>query len=658
MDIRERINKLREEIANHDYHYHVLDAPLIPDAEYDKLMAQLKRLEADFPEFITSDSPTQRVAPAPLSGFDGVRHAVPLLSLSNAYNMLDLQEFDRKVREGYSDELKYVVELKIDGLAVALRYENGVLTQGATRGDGEVGEDITQNLRTIRSLPLTLRKPLTAEVRGEAYMPKLAFLAMNRDREEKGLQVFANPRNAAAGSLRQLDPRMAAERNLDLVVYALARIAGDTVSSHSEALELLRESGVKVSPLRQVVDTIEEAYAICLKYQVDRHNLPYEIDGMVIKVNEYEAHRQLGATAKSPRWAIAYKFPAEVVTTRLKNIEITVGRTASLNPTAILEPVTIAGSVVSRASLHNADLIAEKDIRIGDYVYVQKAGDVIPEVIGPVVERRTGAERQFIFPTHCPECGFSAVRRDTEVAYRCPNEACPAISREKIIYFVSRSAMNIEGVGEALIVSLLKNGLVTDAADLYFLTEEALLSLPRMGKRSAGNVLEAVSRSKGNSLERLIAALGIPLVGEKAAFTLAREFKHLERLLSAKFEELVAIPEVGDKMAVSIMDFFSATDTAALIEKLKAAGVNFAYHATAQGTKLAGLTFVITGTLPGISREEAAELILAQGGAVAGSVSKKTSYLLAGEKAGGKLDKAQALGVPVIGLDELREMLR
>lgn len=657
MDIREHLIRLRTDINRHDYNYHVLDAPLIPDIEYDKLMIELRALEAEHPELITADSPTQRVAPQPLSAFESVRHNVPLLSLSNAYNLAELQDYDRRAREGYGGCVAYVVELKIDGLAVALRYENGEMVQGATRGDGEVGEDITQNLRTIHSLPLTLRRPLSLEVRGEAYMPRAAFTNLNIEREQNGQQVFANPRNAAAGSLRQLDPRIAASRKLDLVVYSLARIDGAQVTSHSDALELLRESGLKVSPLRQVVNTIEEAYAICLKYQADRHNLPFEIDGIVIKLNDYDGQRQLGATAKSPRWAIAYKFPAEVVTTRLLGVEITVGRTASLNPTAILVPVTIAGTIVSRASLHNADLIGAKDIRIGDYVYVQKAGDVIPEVIGPVLERRTGEEVPYQFPTSCPECGTHVERRVEEVAWRCPNALCPALQREKIIYFVSRGAMDIEGVGEALVSAMLQHGLVRDAADLYYLTEEQLLSLPRTGKRSVANALAAIERSKSQSLERLITALGIPFVGEKVAFTLSREFKNLDILMSAIFEELTAVPEVGEKMAESIIGFFASEENRSVVEKLRSAGVNFTYHSQVQGTALSGKTFVITGTLPGISREEAAEVVLAHGGTVVGSVSRKTDYLLAGEKAGGKLDKAQGLGIPVIDLDELRRII-
>lgn len=657
MDVRERLSRLRADISEHDYHYHVLDAPLVPDSEYDKLMIELRALEAQHPELITADSPTQRVAPQPLSAFESVRHNVPLLSLSNAYNLAELQDFDRRVREGYGGSVEYIVELKLDGLAVALRYEDGQMVQGATRGDGEVGEDISQNLRTIRSVPLALNRPLSLEVRGEAYMSKTAFAVLNAERESNGQQVFANPRNAAAGSLRQLDPRIAASRKLDFVVYGLAKIDGEQVLSHSQALELLRKIGFKVSPLRQVVNTIEDAFAVCLKYQVDRHNLPFEIDGIVIKLNDYDGQRQLGATAKSPRWAIAYKFPAEVVVTRLLGIEITVGRTASLNPTAILEPVTIAGTVVSRASLHNGDLIGEKDIRVGDYVYVQKAGDVIPEVIGPVLERRTEEQVPYQFPTSCPECGTHAERKADEVAWRCPNALCPALQREKIIYFVSRGAMDIEGVGEALVATMLQHRIIQSAGDLYYLSEEELLSLPRTGKRSAANALAAIEKSKGQSLERLITALGIPLVGEKAAFTLSREFKNLDTLMSAIPEELKAVPEVGEKMAESIVAYFAAAENRTLVEKLRSAGVNFTYHSQAQGTALSGKTLVITGTLPGISREEAAEMVLSQGGTVAGSVSRKTDYLLAGEKAGGKLDKARGLGVPVIDLDDLRRMI-
>ncbi|MBT9134236.1 MAG: DNA ligase [Firmicutes bacterium] len=666
LDVRERVQTLCRDIATHDYHYHVLDAPLISDAEYDHLLRELRALEAEHPELVLPSSPTQRVAPRPLAAFDTVGHRVPMLSLANAFSRAELESFDRRVRETYDGQVQYVVELKIDGLAVAVRFEHGHFVQAATRGDGETGEDITANIRTIRSLPLTLRLPLTLEARGEAYMPRVAFTKLNEERAEQGLQVFANPRNAAAGSLRQLDAREAGKRNLDVVFYALSELeAADTdPKSHEDALSLLARAGLKVSPLRQTVDSIDAAFNLCLEYQAKRHTLPYDIDGIVIKVNNFDAQRQLGATAKSPRWAIAYKFPAEQVVTRLLNIEITVGRTATLNPTAVLEPVAIAGTLVSRASLHNAEFIAGKDIRIGDLVYVAKAGEIIPEVLGPLVDRRTGAEKAFVYPANCPECGTPAVQRAGEVAWRCPNPACAALLRERIIYFVSREAMDITGIGEALVANLLAHGLVQDAGDLYFLTREDLLKLPRLQAKSAAKVLAAIDKSRGNSLERLLTALGIPLVGTKAALTLAQGFGNLEQLGTARYEDLVAIPDIGDKMAASITEFFALPSTHTLLDKLKRAEVNFTYLVNLRftgshtGTSLAGLTFVITGTLPGLSREEATGLILAHGGTVSGSVSARTNYLLAGEKAGEKLTKAQALGVAVISLSELQALLK
>ncbi|MBS3985300.1 MAG: NAD-dependent DNA ligase LigA [Selenomonadales bacterium] len=658
MNVKERIDALLRDIATHDYHYHVLDAPLITDAQYDALVGELRALEEAHPEFIVPGSPTQRVAPRPLTAFEAVRHRVPMLSLANAFSRAELESFDRRVREAYDGNVQYIVELKVDGLAVAVRYESGHLVQAATRGDGETGEDITANMRTIRSLPLTLRQPLTLEARGEAYMPRAAFAKLNAERSEQGLQVFANPRNAAAGSLRQLDAREAARRNLDVVFYALAELEGDKQpESHSDALALLAQAGLKVSPLRQIAATIGEALDVCLEFQSKRHTLPYDIDGLVIKVNSYDAQRQLGATAKSPRWAIAYKFPAEQVVTRLLDIEVTVGRTATLNPTAILEPVAVAGTTVSRASLHNAELIAAKDIRIGDFVYVAKAGEIIPEVLAPLTERRTGTEKPFVYPTNCPECGAVAVQRAGEVAWRCPNPDCPALLRESIIHFVSRDAMDISGVGEALIANLLAHNLLRDAGDLYFLTQEALLALPRLQAKSAAKVLAAIDKSRSNSLERLLTGLGIPLVGTKAALTLAQVFGSLPALMAARYEDLVAIPDIGDKMAASILVFFSLPSTLTLLDKLTRAGVNLAYLARRQGANLAGLTFVITGTLPGLSREEATALIVANGGTVSGSVSARTTYLLAGEKAGEKLIKAESLGVSVISLRELQDMI-
>ena len=658
MDVKERIQTLCREIAVHDYNYHVLDAPLVTDAQYDALLRELRELEALYPECILPSSPTQRVAPRPLTAFDTVRHRVPMLSLTNAFSQAELEAFDRRVRDAYGGPVQYVVELKIDGLAVAVRYSDGHLAQAATRGDGETGEDITANIRTIRSLPLALRLPLTLEARGEAFMPRSAFARLNAERRDEGLQVFANPRNAAAGSLRQLDPREAAKRNLDVVFYALAELEGaEQPESHRDALALLAQAGLKVSPLRAIAATISEAYEVCLAYQARRHTLPYDIDGMVIKVDDFSAQRQLGTTAKSPRWAVAYKFPAEQVVTRLLDIEVTVGRTATLNPTAVLEPVEVAGTQVSRASLHNADFIAGKDIRIGDFVYVAKAGEIIPEVLAPLTERRTGGEKPFVYPTNCPECGTAAIQRAGEVAWRCPNPACPARLRESIIHFVSRDAMDISGVGEALVESLLAHSLVGDPGDLYFLTREELLSLPRLQAKSATKVLAAIDKSRGNSLERLLTGLGLPLVGTKAALTLAQVFGHMAQLVDARYEDLVAIPDIGDKMAASITEFFDLPSTHVVLDKFKRAGVNLAYLGSRAGESLAGLTFVITGTLPGQSREEATALIIANGGAVSGSVSARTSYLLAGEKAGEKLAKAEGLGIPVISLPELLAMI-
>ena len=657
-DIKTRIEELRARIRSHDLNYYVHDNPTIPDTEYDALMRELRSLEEANPGLIAPDSPTQRVAPAPLASFAQVRHHIPLLSLSNATNRAELEDFDRRVRLGYGGDVEYVVELKVDGLAVALTYVDGVFVQGATRGNGEVGEDITQNLRTIPSLPLRLTRPLSVEVRGEAYMSKQAFADLNQIRQDRGLQTFANPRNAAAGSLRQLDPAAVAERKLHLVAYAAAGAQGLGLSCQSEALALLEEMGFAVSKERSVCSTIDEVYELCLTYRDLRHSLPFEIDGMVIKLNDFEGQRQLGATAKSPRWAVAYKFPAEVSITRLLNIEVTVSRTGSLNPTAVLEPVALAGTMVSRASLHNADLIAAKDIRVGDYVYVQKAGDIIPEVIGPVTERRTGSELPFVYPSSCPECGTEVVRRQEEVAWRCPNPLCPAKQREKIIHFVSKAGMDIEGLGESLVVLLVSSGLVTTVADLYRMPRNELLNLPRFAAKSVDNLLLSLEKSKEEGLERLLAALGIPMVGERAAQTLAREYGTLERFRAATYDELVALPEIGTKMAAGIVDYLADKANALLLDDLIGLGLNLEYRQSAVGDSLAGKSFVITGTLPGISREEAARLIASHGGVVSGTVSARTDFLLAGDKAGSKLDKATKLGVEVIDLAGLRRLIK
>ncbi|NLY53268.1 MAG: NAD-dependent DNA ligase LigA [Firmicutes bacterium] len=654
-----RAAELRQLINRHNYLYYVLDRPEITDAAYDALMRELEAIEAKYPDLVQPDSPTQRVGAPPAAGFVTVSHAIPMFSLANAFTAADLREFDQRVRElAGVDKVSYVVELKFDGLAVSLQYVDGLLTTGATRGDGSVGEDITSNLRTLPTVPLRLQQPYTLTVRGEVYMPKATFARLNAERQEAGLPLFANPRNAAAGSMRQLDPKIAASRGLAIYFYNLASIDGVNLTTHADSLKLMREVGLRVNSDWVVLDSIDEIIDYCLAWHEKRHSLPYEIDGLVIKVNDLALQSRLGYTAKSPRWAIAYKFPAEQVQTKLLDIEISVGRTGTLNPTAVLEPVTIAGSVVSRASLHNADLIAAKDIRIGDTVLVQKAGDIIPEVVGPLVDLRTGAEEPYVMPTTCPECGTQAVRAPDEVAWRCPNVSCPALLREGLIHFASRDAMDIEGLGPAMVSALLAADLVKDFADLYSLTQAELLTLERVGVKTADNLLRAIDKSKQNSLERLIFALGIRHVGAKGALSLAQHFGTLEKLMAADQADLQQVPDIGPKMAASIVDYWQVEANRRLIQKLIASGVNTRYlDATALGDVFADTTFVITGTLPGVSREEAKQLIERYGGKVTSSVSRKTNYLLAGEKAGSKLARAQELGVPVLSWEEFLALL-
>lgn len=659
--VAKRAAELRQILHYHNYRYYVLDDPEISDAEYDRLLRELQDIEDKYPELITPDSPTQRVGAEPATGFASVTHPIPMYSLANAFSAGDLREFDQRVRAVAGDsEVEYVLELKIDGLAVSLQYADGVLVTGATRGDGTVGEDITNNLRTLPGVPLRLQEPYTLTVRGEAYMSKAAFARLNEERQEAGQPLFANPRNAAAGSLRQLDPKVAARRGLDIFFYGLAAIEERPLPpTQEETLRLLRQIGFPVNQQRVVLSDIEAVIEYCQAWHDKRHELPYEIDGIVIKVNDFALQERLGYTARNPRWAIAYKFPAEQVQTKLLDIIISVGRTGTLNPNAVLEPVTIAGTVVSRASLHNADLIAAKDIRIGDTVIVQKAGDIIPEVVAPVPSLRTGEERVYVMPTTCPECGTSVVREPQEVAWRCPNGSCPAVLREGLIHFASRDAMDIEGLGPAMVSALLAAGLVQDVADLYDLKAEQLMTLERVGQKTADKLVAAIAKSKQNSLERLIFALGIRHVGAKGALSLAQHFGTLEKLMVAKAEELQQVPDVGTKMAASIINYFAAPANQRLIEKLKAAGVNLRYLGDqGQEGPLTGQTFVITGTLPGVTRTEAKQFIEQHGGQVASSVSKKTSYLLAGEKAGSKLTRAQELGVPVLSWEELQALLQ
>lgn len=660
--IAQEIDELRRLLHYHSHRYYVLDAPEIDDAEFDRLYQRLVKLEQDHPELITSDSPTQRVGGTPAEGFERVAHSVPMLSLSNAFSAEDLLAFDTRVRNGLPDDsLEYVVELKIDGLAINLVYESGRLLRAATRGDGTEGEDVTSNVRTIRAVPLVLsgQVPPVMEVRGEAYMPRPAFDRLNDERLEAGEPLLANPRNAAAGSLRQLDSRVTASRTLDIFVYGMGAREELAVTTHEQTLQFLQELGFKVNPHYRVFITIGEVIDYCQSWAEKRVDLPYDIDGLVIKVNSLAGQRQLGSTAKDPRWAIAFKFPAEQATTIVEDIVVRVGRTGVLTPTAVLRPVRLAGSTVSRATLHNEDFIKEKDICIGDTVIIHKAGEIIPEVISVVESRRTGAEKSFVMPATCPECGSMVLRIPGESAHKCINGACPALLREGLIHFVSRDAMNIDGLGQAVVTSLVDSGLVADAADLYTLSAEQVLNLERMGPKSAQNLIEAIAASKQAGLARLLFGLGIRFVGAKAAATLARHFGDIELVAKASADELTALDEIGPRIAESVVEYFARPESEHLITKLSAAGVKLTEEKrrTTANLPLTGKTFVLTGTLPTLTRNDAAELIESQGGKVTSSVSKKTDYVVAGEEAGSKLDKAQKLGITVLNEAEFMALL-
>ncbi|WP_404408247.1 NAD-dependent DNA ligase LigA [Jeotgalibacillus malaysiensis] len=657
--IEKRVQELHELLNKYNYEYHVLDKPSVPDAEYDQLLNELKEIEAAHPEYATSDSPTQRVGGSVLEQFSKVTHRTSMLSLGNAFNEDDLRDFDRKVREVAGDSAMYSCELKIDGLAVSLRYEDGLFVQGATRGDGSVGEDITANLKTIRSIPLRLKKPLSIEVRGEAFMPKSSFLKLNDEREKNEEALFANPRNAAAGSLRQLDPRIAASRNLDIFLYAIGDPGDTGVRSQSEGMELLDEMGLKVNPERKMCSSIEEVMDYIHEWTEKRADLSYDIDGIVIKVDSLDHQEELGFTAKSPRWAIAYKFPAEEVVTVLRDIELSIGRTGVVTPTALLDPVRVAGTTVQRASLHNEDLIREKDIRIGDHVVIKKAGDIIPEVVSVITDKRTGEEKEFHMPTHCPACESELERLEGEVALRCLNPKCPAQLQEGLTHFVSRNAMNIDGLGEKVIAQLYQSELIEDVADLYRLTKDQLIGLDRMGEKSADNLLNAIEASKNNSMEKLLFGLGIRHVGAKAARTIAEHFRNIDALKVATAEELCQIDEIGNKMADAIVTYFENEEVLELIEELRENGVNLTYTGPVKkkaediDSAFAGKTIVLTGKLAQLTRGDAKEKIELLGGKVTGSVSKKTDLLIAGEDAGSKLTKAQDLNIPVWDEDQL-----
>jgi len=662
MEIKERIEKLRCQLTYHARRYYVDDDPEISDFEYDRMYAELLALEAEHPELDDPASPTKRVGGAPLDKFEAVTHGVPLNSLSDVFSFDELGDFLTRVA-AILPNATYSVEPKIDGLSVALRYENGVFVQGATRGDGFVGEDVTANLRTVFSIPLTLPEPLSLTVRGEVYMPRATFHRINEKREAEGLALMANPRNAAAGSLRQLDPKIAAERKLDIFVFNFQEgqlyADGHAPKTHTETLDRLGELGFCVLKNRVTVSRKEDILAHIEKIGAMRDALPYDIDGMVIKIDELADRVTLGEGTKTPKWAVAYKFPPEQKPTKLEDIIIAVGRTGVLTPTAVLAPVRLAGTTVSRATLHNEDFILEKDIRIGDVVTVQKAGDIIPEVVSSHPELRAGGERIFRMPAVCPSCGEPVMRDGDEgAATRCTNSACPAQLSRGIEHFASKNAMDIEGLGPQVVELLLQNDLIHDAADLYSLCAEDIAGLDRMGEKSAANLIAAIERSKSAGLERLIFALGIRSIGQVAAAALANRYRTLEGCFAATKEELCAIEDFGEITADYVLNYFSHEPNLTLCRRLIDAGLVTEATAAPTGDKLAGLTFVLTGTLPDMSRDEASALIKAAGGKVTGSVSKKTSYVVAGEEAGSKLTKAQALGVTVIDQDELLEMLK
>src|SRR5690606_6595270 len=632
------------------------------DAEFDRLMRELERLEADYPELVTPDSPTQRVGAPPSEALATVVHRVPMLSLANAFSPEELRAFDARARKlAEADRLAYVCEPKFDGLAVSLTYENGVLVRGATRGDGTRGEDITANLRTIRAVPLRLRRPVTLEVRGEVIMRHEDFRRLNEERAARGETLFANPRNAAAGSVRQLDPRVTASRPLDIFCYAIGYIEGEEPATHWDLLALLRELGFRVNPEARLCPDIETAIEWCRALEERRHGLPYSVDGAVLKVNDRRLYERLGTTAKTPRWAIAYKFAAEQAVTQVQDIVVNVGRTGAVTPMARLAPVRVGGVTVSRASLHNEDYVRAKDIRIGDWVVIQRAGDVIPEVVQVLAERRTGQEREFQMPTQCPVCGGPVVRPPGEAVARCTNPACPAQTLEGLIHFVSRDAMNVEGMGPALLRQLVEKELVRDAADIYRLRHDQLASLERMGDKSARNVLAAIENSKDAGLERVLYAVGIRHVGANVSRDLAQHFGDVDRLMAAGYDELVAVPSVGDKIARSVLDWFAEKENRDLIRRLREAGVRMTAAGAARapaGGSLAGKRVVVTGTLSRWTRREVEELIRRHGGQVSSSVSRNTDFVVTGENPGSKLDRARQLGVPVLSEDELEELIR
>lgn len=652
-DIQLKMTELNQQLAEWAHAYYVKDAPKVEDSEYDKVYHELVSLEQEHPELISNDSITQRVGGDILSGFSKVTHNVPMMSLNNAFNKNDLIDFENRIKKLTSMPINYMVELKIDGLAINLRYENGKFIQGATRGDGVVGEDITHNLKTVKSIPLSLAKPLTIEVRGECYMPKKSFIELNEAREAEGENVFANPRNAAAGSLRQLDPKVAAKRNLSTFIYTVADTTGFDFNSQNDSLIELEELGLKINNERKLCHSIDEVWDYIENFRDKRHELDYEIDGIVIKVNDFTAQEEIGYTVKAPRWAIAYKFPAEEAETVIRDIEWTVGRTGVVTPTAVMDPVQLAGTTVARASLHNVDLITEKDIRLLDHVMIHKAGDIIPEVTRVLTDKRDETSVPYEFPTHCPTCDSELERIESEVALRCMNPMCPAQIKEGLNHFVSRNAMNIDGLGPRVLEQMYDKDIIKNVADLYFVTEEELLTLEKIKEKSAYNILTAISQSKNNSLEKLLFGLGIQHVGAKAAKLIAEEFGTIEQIMVAEKETINAIDTIGPVIADSIEKYFSNEEVKELVAELKRAGVNTDYLGQT-AADLASVespfkdkVIVLTGKLTHFNRNEVKEKIEALGGKVTGSVSKKTDIVVAGEDAGSKLEKAEKLEITV-----------
>ena len=651
-EAKKKMADLIKQINYYAHAYYVLDQPTIPDGEYDKLFSKLLQLEAEYPDLVHTHSPTKRVGAEPLDAFTKVEHEIPMLSLGNAFDEQELHDFHRRVTTGLNvEEVTYVCELKIDGLAVSLTYEYGQFIQGATRGDGQIGEEITSNLRTVNSIPLTIEKTGRLEVRGEAFMPAASFEKLNKDREAAGEMIFANPRNAAAGSLRQLDPKIAASRNLDIFLYGYGTWQLEEVPTHSERLTLLSELGFKVNQEWRKCTSIDEVIEYVKEWTEKRLDLPYDIDGIVIKVDSLAQQEELGFTARTPRWAVAYKFPAMEAVTTLEDVELSVGRTGVVTPTAILKPIFIDGSTVSRATLHNADQIRALDVRIGDTVIVKKAGDIIPKVVRVIEEERTGNEEPYEMPAICPACDTDLVHLNEEVALRCMNPNCPAQLQEGLIHFVSRDAMNIDGLGEKVVEQLYQAQLVEGIADLYRLTKEDLLPLERMGEKSVTNLLTAIEASKSNSLEKLVFGLGIRHIGAKAAQLLASAFETMEAIQAASYDELVTVDEIGEKMADAIVYYFAEEKVTTLISQLAELGVNMTFKGRKMQQDNMSLftdqTVVLTGKLENFTRREVKALVESQGGKVTGSVSNNTDLVIAGEAAGSKYDAAIELGITI-----------